>query len=94
MAYENFGKIKVWASFCYSIPKVSTRVLPPWKIDPYQRKSPDCNILPPFLHPHEFRHLKLVEIPITTVLSLIKTWLTNLLTDSLSLTYSLTHLLT
>ena len=49
--------------------------------------------VPPFL-PHEFRHLKLVEIPITTVLFLIKTWLTNLLTNSLTLTYLLTNSLT
>ena len=42
--------------------------------------------VPPFL-PHEFRHLKLVEIPITTVLVLIKTWLTY------SLTHALTHAL-
>ena len=37
----------------------------------------------------EFRHLKLVEIPITTVLFLIKTWLFYLLDHSL--THPLTH---
>ena len=54
--------------------------------------------------PLEFHPLKLVEIPITTVFFLIKTWLTYSLTHSLtlslthslshSLTYLLTHLLT
>ena len=37
----------------------------------------------------EFRHLKLVEIPITTVLFLIKTWLSHSLTHSLTLTHLL-----
>ena len=51
---------------------------PPWKMDPPNREN-----LP-------FVTLKLVEIPITTVFFLIKTWLTNLLTHSLTLTRSLT----
>ena len=41
----------------------------------------------------EFCHLKLVKIPITTVLFLIKTWLSHSLTHSLTLTLTLTHLL-
>ena len=59
---------------------VSSRVLPPLeKLTPLNRETPPgCNILNP---PPEFRHLNLGEIPISTVLFIIKTWLT----------YSLTH---
>ena len=70
----------------------------PWKIDPLPNREtplpPDCNILNPT--PPEFRHFKLVEIPITKVLFLIKTWLTHSFTHSLlhPLTYSPSHPLT
>ena len=86
---------KVW-SFCdnvitecppsfQQVSIVSSRILTPtpWKIaSPLNREPPpgDCNIL----NPPELRHLKFVEIPITTVLFLIKAWLTE----------SPTHLLT
>ena len=58
---------------------VSSRVLTssPEKLTPLtENPFPDCNIL----NPPEFHHLKLVEIPITTVLFLTKTWLTYSLT--------------
>ena len=57
---------------------------PPEKLpSPPKREPPspgDCNIP----NPPEFRHLKLVEIPIATVLFLMRAWLNE----------SLTHLLT